>query len=248
MVTLKTAPRALSRRLRGTRRALRRPQAPRCPGRRPCRAPHLDTDLRMAPSRPPPRARRRPRPRRPHLDPARRLRHGTHFLVPVKAVAKRSRGRFLGLARRALPGVDFPDIPWSKKWVVFAKPTVQGADAVLAYLGRYVHKTAITDRALVGLHEDTVSFRYRDSRDQRRRTMTLPAQEFLRRFPQHVLPKGLHRARRAVNGTVRAARGRHRRFSSMEQRVGPPNDSTWRTVRVVVKGCSERIARTGNVC
>lgn len=127
--------------------------------------------------------------------PARRLRNGNLFLVPVKAVAKRFRGRFLHLARRALPGVVFPDIPWGKKWVAFAKPTVQGAEAVLAYLGRYVHKTAITDRALVGLQEDTVSFRYRDSRDQRKRTMTLPAQEFLRRFLQHVLPKGLHRVR-----------------------------------------------------
>lgn len=127
--------------------------------------------------------------------PARRLRHGTLFLVPVKAVAKRFRGRFLHLARRALPGIVFPDIPWGKKWVVFAKPTVQGAEAVLAYLGRYVHKTAITDRALVGLREDTVSFGYRDSRDQRRKTMTLPAQEFLRRFLQHVLPQGLHRVR-----------------------------------------------------
>jgi hypothetical protein len=127
--------------------------------------------------------------------PARRLRHGKAYLVPVKALSKLFRGRFLALARRALPGVDLPDIPWSKRWVVFAKPTVQGAPAVLEYLGRYVHKTAITDGALVGMSDDTVSFRYRDSRDQRKKTMSLPAPEFLRRFLQHVLPKGLHRVR-----------------------------------------------------
>ncbi len=127
--------------------------------------------------------------------PARRLRNGKPFLIPGKALAKLFRGRFLHLARRALPGIDFPHVPWGKRWVVFAKPTVQGVDAVLEYLGRYVHKTAITDGALVGMSDDAVSFRYRDSRDQRKKTMRLPAGEFLRRFLQHVLPKGLHRVR-----------------------------------------------------
>src|SRR5438876_931026 len=67
------------------------------------------------------------------------------FLVPVRALAKRFRGRFLHLARRALPGIAFPEIPWGKSWVVFAKPAVQGSEKVLQYLGRYVHRTATTD-------------------------------------------------------------------------------------------------------
>jgi hypothetical protein len=50
------------------------------------------------------------------------------FLAPVHALAKLFRGRFLALARRALPGVSFPTIPWSKRWVVFAKPVAHGAD------------------------------------------------------------------------------------------------------------------------
>ena len=58
-------------------------------------------------------------------------RRRTRYLVPVKALAKLFRGRFLSLARRALPGVAFPDIPWGKRWVVFAKPVVQGAEKVL---------------------------------------------------------------------------------------------------------------------
>ena len=70
------------------------------------------------------------------------------FLVPVKALAQRFRGRFLHLARRCLPRASLPHVPWSKPWVVFAKPAVQGADAVLAYLGRYVHRTAIADKAI----------------------------------------------------------------------------------------------------
>ncbi|HEY4157636.1 MAG TPA: IS91 family transposase [Polyangiaceae bacterium] len=117
------------------------------------------------------------------------------FIVPVEALAERFRGRFLHLARRALPGVAFPDIPWEKRWVVFAKPVVHGNDQVLEYLGRYVHRTAIGERALIALDDRTVTFRYRDSRDYQRKTMTLPGQEFLRRFLQHVPAKGFHRVR-----------------------------------------------------
>jgi hypothetical protein len=117
------------------------------------------------------------------------------YLVPVKALAKLFRGRFLHLARRALPGVVFPQIPWDKTWVVFAKPAVQGSEKVLEYLGRYVHKTAISDGAIVGFDDHTVTFRYCNSGDPRRKVMTLPADEFLRRFLQHVPPKGLHRVR-----------------------------------------------------
>jgi predicted RNA-binding Zn-ribbon protein involved in translation (DUF1610 family) len=117
------------------------------------------------------------------------------YLVPVHALAERFRGRFLDLARRALPQVSFPQIPWEKRWVVFAKPVVHGAGKVIDYLGRYVFKTALAGKAIVGCDDTTVTFTYRDNRDQRRKTMTLPADEFLRRFLQHVPPKGLHRVR-----------------------------------------------------
>ena len=117
------------------------------------------------------------------------------FLVPVRALAKHFRGRFLALARSALPGVAFPEIPWDKPWVVYAKPTVQGADKLLAYLGRYVHRTATSDEAVAAMDETTVTFTYRDSRDHQRKSMRLPAHEYLRRLLQHVPPKGLHRVR-----------------------------------------------------
>jgi hypothetical protein len=117
------------------------------------------------------------------------------FLVPVKALAKRFRGRFLALARRALPGVRFPEIPWGKRWVAFAKAAVQGPQRVLEYLGRYIHRTALTDKAILHCDDTSVTFAYRDSRDHRRKTMTLPAHEFLRRFLQHVPPRGMHRVR-----------------------------------------------------
>ncbi len=117
------------------------------------------------------------------------------FLVPEAALAKKFRGRFLALARRALPRIRLPTIPWRKRWVVHAKPCVQGADKVLDYLCRYVHRTAVSDSAIVALDDTTVTFRYRSNQDGARRTMRLPADEFLRRFLQHVPPPGFHRVR-----------------------------------------------------
>jgi len=117
------------------------------------------------------------------------------FLVPVKALAAGFRGRFLHLARRALAGVEFPTIPWEKRCVVYCKPTVQGADKVLQYLGRYVQRTAITDTSMIKNENGAVTFRYKCSADGQRKMMTLPAHVFLRRFLQHVPPRGFHRVR-----------------------------------------------------
>jgi len=117
------------------------------------------------------------------------------YLVPERSLAGRFRGRFLALARRALPHVTFPHIPWDKPWVVSARPPVQDPNLVLEYLGRYVHRTALSDKSIIGCCDHSVTFNYRDSRDHQRKTMTLAAHEFLRRFLQHDPPKGMHRVR-----------------------------------------------------
>ena len=85
-----------------------------------------------------------------------------------------------------------------KNWVVYAKPPFGGPEAVLAYLSRYTHRVAISNRRLISLDERGVTFRYKDYRRdgaERYRTMTLATDEFIRRFPLHVLPKGFHRIR-----------------------------------------------------
>jgi hypothetical protein len=85
-----------------------------------------------------------------------------------------------------------------KNWVVYAKPPFAGPEAVLAYLSRYTHRVAISNRRLISLDENGVTFRYKDYRRdgaERYRTMTLTADEFIRRFLLHVLPKGFHRIR-----------------------------------------------------
>lgn len=119
----------------------------------------------------------------------------TGFLVPVTALSKIFRARFMELARKALPEVSFPESVWKSSWVVYAKPSVQGAAKVLRYLARYVHRIAITDNRILSTANGQVSFRYRDSRDQCWKTMTLEAMEFIRRYLQHVLPRSFHKVR-----------------------------------------------------
>jgi hypothetical protein len=85
-----------------------------------------------------------------------------------------------------------------KNWITYAKPPFSGPEAVLAYLSRYTHRVAISNRRLITLDESGVTFRYKDYRrdgPDRQRTMTLAASEFIRRFLLHVLPQGFHRIR-----------------------------------------------------
>jgi hypothetical protein len=85
-----------------------------------------------------------------------------------------------------------------QRWVVYAKPPFSGPEAVLAYLSRYTHRVAISNRRLIAMDETGITFRYKDYRRdgaERQRTMTLAPDEFIRRFLIHVLPKGFHRIR-----------------------------------------------------
>ena len=82
--------------------------------------------------------------------------------------------------------------------MVYAKPPFAGPEAVLAYLSRYTHRVAISNRRLIAFDESGVTFRYKDYRRdgaERQQAMTLAADEFIRRFLLHVLPRGFHRIR-----------------------------------------------------
>lgn len=86
----------------------------------------------------------------------------------------------------------------SCEWVVYAKRPFAGPEAVLAYLSRYTHRVAISNRRLVAMNDEGVSFRWKDYRAKgrtRHKTMTLAPEEFMRRFLLHVLPSGFHRIR-----------------------------------------------------
>ena len=84
------------------------------------------------------------------------------------------------------------------EWVVYAKRPFAGPKAVLAYLSRYTHRVAISNRRLISCDERGVTFRWKDYRTHGRtryKTMTLSTDEFMRRFLLHVLPSGFHRIR-----------------------------------------------------
>lgn len=137
------------------------------------------------------------------------------FLIPVKALSPVFRARFRAALRARLPHVyaTIPPSVWEQDWVVHAKPVGSGEQA-LRYLSRYLFRVALSNAALVALDERTVTFRYRQSEDGVWKSCTLPHEEFLRRFLQHVLPSrfikvryfGLHHARRrAAIPLLRAA-------------------------------------------
>jgi hypothetical protein len=97
-----------------------------------------------------------------------------------------------------------------QEWVVYAKRPFAGPAAVLAYLSRYTHRVAISNRRLVAFDERGVSFRWKDYRAKsktRYKTMTLSTEEFMRRFLLHVLPSGFHRIRHY--GLIANARRTH---------------------------------------
>jgi Putative transposase/Transposase zinc-binding domain len=86
----------------------------------------------------------------------------------------------------------------NKRWFVYAKRPFAGPKAVLAYLSRYTHRVAISNRRLIAIDERRVTFKVKDYRIEgpgRYTTMTLDVGEFIRRFLIHVLPKGFHRIR-----------------------------------------------------
>ncbi len=105
-----------------------------------------------------------------------------------------------GLAKLATPAAFAAALKplRQKKWFVYAKQPFAGPKAVLAYLSRYTHRVAISNTRLIAHDKRGVTFRYKDYRADglaRRKAMTLAADEFIRRFLLHILPKGFHRIR-----------------------------------------------------
>jgi len=136
------------------------------------------------------------------------------FLFPVKALSIVFRAKFLAALGAALAGgrltLSGSTAALSglraqrallaelraKPWVVYAKRPFAGPQQVLEYLGRYTHRTAISNERLVAADSQAVRFRYKDyAHGARRKLLNLAPQEFLRRFALHVLPRGFNRIR-----------------------------------------------------
>ena len=132
------------------------------------------------------------------------------------------------------------------EWVVYAKQPFGGPQAVLAYLSRYTHRVAISNRRLISADETGVTFKWKDYRIKgpgRYNTMTLPTHAFIRRFLMHVLPKGVHRIRHYglfANGHRAANIARARELLAGPPRV-PPHETDGpaepEQLRVLPKPC-----------
>lgn len=117
------------------------------------------------------------------------------YLVCEKALSKLFRGKFMARLRKVFPEETFPSELWQTDWVAKIKPPIKNPKKVLDYLGRYVHRIAIANSRILSLENGMVTFRYQESDTRRWKTMTLAAEEFLRRYLQHVLPEGFHKVR-----------------------------------------------------
>jgi hypothetical protein len=129
------------------------------------------------------------------------------FFLPVRVLSKVFRGKLLGLLEQALHREKLRGGPDEdpqrqlrraarKKWVVYSKPPFAGAEQVLAYLGRYAYRIALSNDRLVGLQDGQVTFRWKDrAHGNAPRLAILDAEAFLRRFLLHVLPHRFVRIR-----------------------------------------------------
>jgi hypothetical protein len=117
------------------------------------------------------------------------------FLVPIKALAKLVRGKFRALLQRKCPDLVIPEAVWRRPWILHVTAWGKGEQAVLDYLARYVFRIALTNARIVGLDDETVTIQFKDRKTGQARTCRLSGEEFMRRFLQHVLPRGFHKVR-----------------------------------------------------
>lgn len=138
----------------------------------------------------------------------------TGFFLPVRVLSRFFRRRFLELLEQAYGRGElqffsalehlrelkafhrYLDPLREKEWVVYAKAPFAGPEQVLDYVGRYTHRVAISNNRLLDIDDGHVTFRWKDYRDSdAQKTMTVTAEEFIRRFLLHALPPGLQRIR-----------------------------------------------------
>ena len=119
-----------------------------------------------------------------------------NFFLPVKALSRLFRAHF----RKALSKVaDAPALParvWTQDWIVHCKPVGSGQTA-LKYLAPYIFRVALSNRRLVTMDttRDLITFRYTQANTGQTKFCTLPAERFIHRFLQHVLPRGFVKVR-----------------------------------------------------
>jgi hypothetical protein len=138
------------------------------------------------------------------------------FLVPVKALSGIFRARFRDALR---PTEVFEHVParvWQSDWVVHCQPPVGNGETAFKYLAPYIFRVAISNRRILKLENDQVTFRYRATGTGQPKLCTLAVQEFIHRFLQHVLPKGFVKVR--YYGFLSA--GQRAQLTALRQQLG----------------------------
>jgi Putative transposase/Transposase zinc-binding domain len=177
------------------------------------------------------------------------------FLFPVRALSTVFRGKFCAALAQAgstgavplpegTPALGIPesfaqlrDQLYAKEWVVYAKAPFAGPAHVLDYVGRYTHRVAITNHRLLDVRDGWIHFTYRNHRQGNRfQTMTLDADEFIRRFLLHVLPRGFMRLR---HYGFLANRHKARTLRRCRELLGQPSEPPPRRSQSVVQWMHE---------
>ena len=190
------------------------------------------------------------------------------FFLPVRALSRLFRGKMLSAVKAAYQAdaLVFPgtisalaspkafhrllDSLYETEWVVYCKPPFRRPQQTLEYLARYTHRVAISNDRIVPSQDGEVTFRYRDSAAANRiRQMSLEAEEFIRRFLQHVLPNRFVRMRHygllsTRNRKTKLARCR----TLLGQRLGPDASERtklgWEDLVLKVSGLDPRVCST----
>jgi hypothetical protein len=155
------------------------------------------------------------------------------FVAGLKQLFAQDKLQFHGSQQHLATPVRFSSFLrqlFRQDWIVYAKPPFGGAEHVLNYLARYTHRVAISNHRLVAFENDRVSFRWKDyAHGDKKKVMTISADEFLRRFLLHVLPKGLVRIRHFglfANRRRSDALGRCRELLGTTVSIDHPDQST----------------------
>ena len=116
------------------------------------------------------------------------------FFLPQIVLATRLRHRLKQALQDQADTAQIPAAVWKQQWVVDVQSAGSG-EAAVKYLSAYVYRTALGSQRILNDQDGQITFKYKDSQDQQWRPLTLSADEFIRRFLQHVLPAGLQRVR-----------------------------------------------------
>ena len=173
------------------------------------------------------------------------------YLFDVKSMSEAFRGRFVDAIRQAIrEGLIKGEEPkglYDKNWVVFAKQPFGGPEQVINYLGRYTHRTAISNDRIVEVTKESVTFKWTDYRnDNKKQESKISGEKFLALFCQHIVPLGFTRIRHygiLSSASKKKSLATIRKYLKVTP-LSQPKDKTWQEIVMERMGISPGICKT----